>query len=422
MKRVKRVFLYICTGIVISVLIYALSQTVAYDAFLKIQNVVDDSMFVLRNALKGADDRNLERIIIIDIDDRTMRRLGRFNRFWPRKYFGKVISNVKRDGAEIVFLDVLLLEGGHYLDNRALADSLKSAGNVITGFYVSMDSWSKTRRPQDAVRSDRILNIFGGVEEETGAYLRASDISFSYRELIRSSADVGFSNYVPDPDGVLRQFPLYIAYQHWPIPSVPLNIWLKVNGYDHSQSEVTPYGIYIDGTVIPSDRYTFMRINFPIPGSTYQYISFADVMNGTYRPGLFQDKIVMIGSSSPELRDIKRIPGNAKIPGVEVHAAAVATMLDGKFITVLPGHIAALFTLILGITACLFFSHVHPVKIGLPVLLAFPFAMYGICLWGFMEWGRLIVYPVPVCTVAVSYFVITHTYYMIRISHGKIRW
>ncbi len=421
MKTAKRVFLYICTGTVISVLVYGLSQTLMYDAFLKVQNMVDDSMFVVRNALRDADDRNLDRIIIIDIDDRSMRKLGKFNRFWPRKYFGKVISNVKRDGAEIVFLDVLLMEGGHYLDNRALADSLKSAGNVITGFYVDMDKWSKTRRPQDAIRSDRLIKIFGAKEEEKGAYLRAVDISFSYRDLIRSSADVGFSNYVPDPDGVLRQFPLYIAYQHWPITSVPLKIWLKVKGYDQSQIKVTPHGIFVNGEIIPSDRYTFMRINFPLPGSTYQYISFVDVINEKYRPGIFRDKIVMIGSSSPELRDIKRIPGNSEIPGVEVHAAAVATMLNESYITVLPGPAAVMMTILLGIVASLFFSHVHPVKIGLPVLLAFPFIMYGVCLLGFIEWRRLIVYPVPVCTVVVSYLVITHTYYMIRISHGKIQ-
>ncbi|MFC1552684.1 CHASE2 domain-containing protein [Candidatus Latescibacterota bacterium] len=147
MHRVVRGVRYLLWGLAISVIVYIASQNVAYIPLMYVQNFIDDSHFTVRYALNGSDGQKDNEIVIIDIDGRTLGRLGNLRKFIPRVYFGRVIGNVKNDNARLIFLDALLKGADSYTDNIALADSLRSAGNVFSGFYLKLDPSSKNKRP-----------------------------------------------------------------------------------------------------------------------------------------------------------------------------------------------------------------------------------------------------------------------------------
>ena len=343
-------------GLVVAFMIYASAQTVAYRPFLGIQNAIDDSHFLRRFLLNGEGNGASGRIVIVDIDDRSMKALGQF-KLWPRRLFGTVIGNVNADGAKLVFLDVILMDGGFRGDNSNLAESIASAGNVLSGYYFNVDTPSINQRPLDSVYNERFASpLLDTSGREYNEFIRAEQIVLPYHDLVMSVKGLGFTNYIPDPDGILRHIPLFIVYGNVPYPCAALQMWLAVNNEEIPRVKIAHNGIYLGDTHIPTDRHCFMRLNFPGVESVYRTIPFVDVFNGKFDPGTFTDKIVMIGSSSEKLGDLKHIPVNRSLPGVEIHATALSTLLSREFLRVSPANRVLLITLLTGMISAVVFT------------------------------------------------------------------
>ena len=407
MKLFREILSAVFFGTIVSLVIYAASQTVAYRPFLRIQNSIDDSHFMRRFLIRGAEDSMANQIVIVDIDDRSIDALGRF-KYWKRAHFGEVISTLKHDGARLTFLDVILMDGGSYRDNRALADSIRSAGNVLSGYYFNLDAPSVKHRPLDPVYNERLSSGVLYPEASGGNdFITGKQIVLPYAGLVVSVRGLGFTNYIPDPDGVVRHIPLYISYGRILYPSASLQLWLHIKELRYSKVRISPYGIRFGETVIPTDRHCFMRINFTGKQRAFRTVSFIDVLDGTVDPGVFEGKIVMIGSSSEKLNDIKEIPGYNALPGVEIHASALVTLLGGRFLRITPGNIALVITLGIGILSSVIFSFASPFRIGLPSAIGIPLALYTFSVYSFVINARLINISVPSFVVILLYVVIT---------------
>ena len=409
MKRKKELLFAVFFGLAVAVIVYAASQTVLYWPFLNIQNKIDDSNFIRRFMLKGSDGTGTDNILIVDIGDSTISNLGSIkSRRWPRRHLAKVIGNLKRDGARLIFLDIILQ--GWTRDNKELADSTKNAGNVIAGYYFNLDAQSKNRRPLDPVYNEQFsVNLLSQQSLEKNQFIKAKDVVLPYYELLGSVKALGFANYIPDPDGILRHIPLYIAYGksgRLVSPSASLQMWLNLKGVHYSESEITPEGIRFGKTFIPTDKHCFMRLNYIASKPVYPYVSFMNVLNGDFEPGSFTDKIVLIGSSSEKIGDLKRIPGYGSLPGVEIHAAALSTILNEKFLTVVSGNIILVICLVCGVLSSVVFNFAHPVKAGMPVAVCVPLAMYIYSIYLFVAHSRLINISIPSFIILLLYIVI----------------
>ncbi|MFC1509161.1 CHASE2 domain-containing protein [Candidatus Omnitrophota bacterium] len=394
-------------GAVVALIIYAASQTVAYRPFLSIQNAIDDSHFYRRFKLMGSQGLDTDRIVIIDIDDRSIGKLGRF-KYWPRRLFAQVIGNLKSDGARLTFLDVILMEGGFHRDNKCLADSVRSAGNVMSGYYFDLDAPSVRHRPLDPVFNERMSS--GVLYPETingNHYLKAKQINLPFAGLALSLEGMGFTNYIPDPDSVIRHIPLYISYGKLLYPSAALQMWMHLNDMRRSKVKISPRGLQFGDTSIPTDKHCFMRVNYTGHHPAFPIISFVDVLNGDYEPGTFHGKIVMIGSSSEKLHDIKRVPCCSSFPGVDIHASALTTLLSKRFISVASGNMIFVMTIVCGIMSSVLFSIASPLKVGIPVVIGAPFLMYIFALFSFIYQSRLVNISLPSFVMILLYIVIT---------------
>ncbi len=405
MHRVVRGTRYVLWGCVVSVIVYIASQNIVYPPLMQIQNIIDDSHFALRYALSGGEETVNDNIVIVDIDDTTLRRLGGYRNFIPRIYFGRVIGKINNDNARLIFIDALLKGRDSFTDNLALADSMQSAGNVFSGFYLELEPSSMNTRPSDTVFNKRFSDWLELKNSEKADFLKSEGIAFSYHELIMSSKRSGFTNYLPDPDGVVRHIPLYILHKRLLFQAISFELWQDIKGYDLYNGRVSGHGVYFEDTFIPTDKHSFMRINYTDAENVYKYIPFLDVLNGNFEDGTFEEKIVMIGSSAPRLDDIKKISGFKTLPGVEIHAAALSTMLDERFLNVISGTATFLITLVCGALASLFFSHVvSPVR-GLLFVIAVFMALYISAVYCFFDLSLLINITIPACATAVLFII-----------------
>jgi len=409
MSRLKEVVFSGIFGLFVAVVIYMTSQTVLYWPFLNIQNKIDDSNFARRLKWKGMQGAETERIVIVDIDDWSIRSLGTAkSRRWPRRYLARVIGNLKRDGARLIFLDINLAEWNRY--DRELADSTKCAGNVIAGYYFNLDRTSRNRRPMDSVYNIQFFeNWLNSDDIEKNQFIRAQGIVLPYYTLIGSFKAIGFTNYIPDPDGILRHIPLYIAYGkngRRASPSAALQMWLDLKDIHYSKASITPRGVGFGETFIPTDRHCFMRLNFADAGSMYRYYSFVDVLRGKYEPDAFKDKVVMIGSSAEEIGDLKRIPGHVSLPGVEIHAAALSTLLNESFLTVVSGNVIFIICILCGILSSVVFSFTRPFRVGLPIAIAVPLLMYLYGTYAFIFRSQLVNISLPSFIILFLYVII----------------
>ena len=230
-----------------------------------------------------------------------------------------------------------------------------------------------------------------------------------YTELLHSVRGFGFTNYVPDPDGVLRHIPLYIKYEKNLYPSASFMIWMYLNGLQSKNVSITPAGVKFVDTVIPTDRHCFMRINL------YRFrIGFQDgfvcrcARKTILNRRTFKDKIIMIGSGSHELKDLKRIPGvSAPSPVSVFMQLLLTTLLSGRFLRVTPGNVILTLTVLSGILSSVIFWFASPFRVGLPVVLGVPLALYMYAVYCFIVRSVLVNISLPSFVMVLLYVVIT---------------
>jgi len=319
-------------------------------------------------------DRERNEIIIIDIDAKSVKELGRYHN-WPRYYFGKAINVISAQRPYVIGLDVIfsapdsitefaknlylehltsdfksIFPAGDSLEIKEklksalssfsfddyVANSIKTAGNVVLASYLNRDS---TSQPVIDINKYSLPEIKPPKNPE----LTFEGITIPIPEYLEAGASIGLINDVFDPDGIRRKDPLFFNYKGKTIPSFALAIASKsVRNWYFKDGKLR-----ILGRKIPLEDNVYLRIKYQGDARTFKYISFVDVVKGEIPDTLFTKKIVLFGSSLPELYDYSQTPFGAKLPGVECHANVIHNLLFSKPITSAPKYIVISISIIL---------------------------------------------------------------------------
>lgn len=344
------------------------------------------------------------RIVIIDIDNASLRRYGRWP--WRRTVLTQLSTELlQRQQVAVLGFDILFAEADDS-DYMALQAQAQTQANGVQGVDVSplrdtaSSDWAlaQSLRQQPAV----LGYYFSSTEEggQTGLLPASLAITANQRGvyeglpaiesysanlpvLVQAAPYGGFMNALIDSDGELRRIPLIAQQgkgavaQYYPALSLamfttllgqPEIQLLDARGQALQQAANKPahVGALVharlaalgvrqgdDVLSIPTDSHGAMLVPFRSQGGRegghFRYISAADVLDGKLPAGSLQGRAVIVGTSVPGLRDLRVTPVSNYFPGVEVHAVALAAMLDGAFIHA-PDYGGAYATLVLLIT------------------------------------------------------------------------
>ncbi len=259
-------------------------------------------------------DRPDPNLVIVAIDEISMKpeRLGPF-RGWKREFYAKTIENLYQAGASVAALDVTLPDASPFgtEDDAALKKVLEShPQTVLAARYYFENGQRRIEMPNTAVAP--------------------------------AQAHVGWINVLPGADGIVRWLPLFAGTQTSTAEAMslavareiqktaPVEYRVKNGSYRFSETLNIPATLKKDartGAEVP-----LMRLNYFAEPNTYPRVSFADAAEGKL-PDL-KGKITLIGPTAIDLQDNYPSPVRAgvRMPGVEVHAAALQTVLSGRFL------------------------------------------------------------------------------------------
>lgn len=299
------------TGLLIAIGIGMVFSLISFfNLFHGIQLQVTDNLFRAVNLNKSVEP--VKDIVIVAIDDESLNQLGHFSS-WPRSYYAQVIDKLAEAGARVIVFDMLFSEPAP--DDAIMAQSMKKAGNIILPFVQTIVPGGSNTIGQPVLLENTIkpLDVF---EENAAAVAHA--IVF------------------PDEDGIIRRLPLFVINNGQYEPSIALATLSKyLRRPQIIESPVKDNTLSFAGRTVPLDGSNCMIIKYSNDAGAalhFAEIPFVNVLQNAASPDSFQDKIVVIGATATGISDKFWTPLGRLMDGVELHAAAMQTLLGGHFL------------------------------------------------------------------------------------------
>lgn len=259
-------------------------------------------------------------IVIVAIDELSLAEIKR-QWPWPRSLHAQLIRQLSQAGAKVIGLDILFSEPSEPEEDLALEQAMREAGNVV------------------------LVSAIGVVNDPLFRLTTRIDPLPSLAKV----AEVGSPIITVDPDGVVRRsrllspglasFALQVVGKYLSAPE--RNILSK---QDFSQELLMDYR---------GPPRTISTVSY------YQALDYARLLP----PGVFKDKIVLVGRSLETIPEAQHLSGDTfftpfswvsgnTTAGVEIQATVISNLLENSFVSALSKPVQALlvlaFTLIPG--------------------------------------------------------------------------
>ncbi len=231
-----------------------------------------------------------DRILILEIDDASLRQIGRWP--WPRDIHRKLLDALAPSRPLAIGYDVLFLEPE--ASDPALASAMRRVGPVY---------------------------LPGLVLRDRGA-IGSRELTLPVPLLAQAARGVGVAEVILDEDGVVRRG----------------DMATQVDGRTMSQMtamiarQVDPHAAKASPTDLEPFLLPFSR------GTGFRRISFASAANGEVPAALIRDKIILVGATAEGMGDMYPVPSSAGnlMPGVQIQANLLTALLSGNRIAQLP--------------------------------------------------------------------------------------
>jgi len=375
--------------------------------------------------------QELRPVVIVDIDEESLKAIGQWP--WPRTTVADLITQITRLGAVAIGFDIIFPEP----DRMSPAIAERSFRGIDAETLAKLDTLpSNDEALADAIRHSRVVVGQAGAAApepvtpadaalQTGFAVRGPDPSpylVTFRGLLRNvppieqaAAGRGLFSIDPESDGIIRRVPIIMKAQGSLVPSLSLEMLRVVTGSSAILVRVDQAGVQavaVPGLEIPTDRNGQFWVHFNRHDPT-RYVSAKDVLQGNVPPDRLAGKLVLIGTSAIGLLDLKTTPTDAAIPGVEVHAQILESVLS-KSNLVNPNYaigaelaLAVLFGLAIIIAAPMLPASIVIVLGG--CLIA---GLIGLSLYLFVEHNLLIDFTYPLISSWLIYLVLTFVNYL----------
>lgn len=361
-RSIKKQGLRIAIGLVILApfAVHAV-RILEWDVMARLENFAYDARLLLTMP-RTVDDR----IVIVDIDEKSLSREGRWP--WNRKKMARLMDQLfEKYDAHVVGFDVVFAEpeessalevirlleesglGGTpefkqhaapieqaFSHDRMFADSLEGR-NVVLGVFFT-DAGRSGEVPEAGVLPAPALTLedFAGRDIP---FIESEGYAANLAEFQASARAAGHLMNQPDSDGVVRRVPMLHRRGDGLYPALSLavtQVALEVSRIDPGFPQGGGEGytgvewLSLEDIRIPVDERVQALVPYRGRKGSYPYVSATDVLSGAASPGTLAGRIVLVGATAEGLLDLRATPVGPKFPGVEVHANLISGILDNS--------------------------------------------------------------------------------------------
>ncbi len=319
-----------------------------------LENQATDLLFQLRD-LRHPESRQRgheEPITIIGIDEGSLQSAGLRAQNWPRSNYARLIHRASEGGASVIGLDLLLMgESGSSEDDKkqdiTLVEAIKRAGNIVI--------------------AEKMISAGPGIKPAP--------------MFVEAAWAIGFVDLPLDSDGLLRSVAVRLKAEgedEWQLSFAARLVEghrftelydrkvaeLKTHGLNEEQAQTEAMKLAQEEAVLkqapdgnlrcgdrmlPLRKDGFLQLDFRGRPPAFRYVPASRILNGdadSISDDLFRNRIVLIGQTSQAGSDYYATPffepsalarlldrnlplAPVRSSGVEIHATAIATMLNG---------------------------------------------------------------------------------------------
>lgn len=289
-----------------------------------------------------------DRILIVEIDDYSLRRLEDvFGRWpWPREAHADFLRFMERAGAKVIVFDILFTERD--LQNpdsdREFVEWTARTGNVVHSAFPG-DQHDTGTPDLEIVRKHSI-------EKGPGSFPEFVQLDLPFEGLAAAARGVGHVGLILDDDGPARHYLPLIENRGRLIPSIGLVAVLVERELPVDALTIGPEGLLLGSEAVPVQDGR-IPIWFNGAAGTYPSVSYGEIIYSQLlidageepivSPEQFHDQIVLVGVSAAGLHDVFTTPFNVgtwlgwgedvggKMHGIELHANMIDNFLHGRY-------------------------------------------------------------------------------------------
>ncbi|MCJ2074045.1 adenylate/guanylate cyclase domain-containing protein [Methylobacterium sp. J-030] len=380
-------------------------------------------------------------VAIVDIDEASLAVFGQWP--WSRTRLAEICEKLGEGGAAIVAFDVIFSEPDRlsppllattlpFLNEaaranlRAQPDSDRLFAQAIKTLPVVLGQtasaapvpWTGAAPPPQTG-----IAVVGTDLDPTTALIDFPGLIRNLPILEQAAAGRGVFTISPERDGVVRRVPMVLRAAGAVVPALSLDVLRVLTRADSILVRTDQQGVVairLPDFVLPTDPRGQIWVRFS-PHDPGLYVSAQDLLAGRVSPDRLKDRIVLVGTSAVGLLDNRTTPIDRAMPGVEIHAQLLETLLTGTNLT-LPNDAVMIE---LGVAAA--------VSVGIivlaPILGAFTLLILGgfvaaglacVSWYRFTAQGVLFDATFPLATTFLVYLVLVFTNYF-REQAGRSR-
>jgi adenylate cyclase len=316
--------------------------------------------------------------VIIDLDEASLTEVGQWP--WPRTQVGDLIQKLFAKGVAVVGFDVFFVEmdrmSGPLVaqnlpgideetkqklaqlksNDEVMAEVIRANKRVVLGQAVGFEADEAGLKREPPISTVGELTATAGARQPrewvppARALIRNNPVLESAAVSPKINRNdwggIGMVSLQPEPDGIVRRVPAFTRFSY---PGVGADAKPREGLIPALSVEMLRVAFQRPSIVARSDLFGIsqVRITPQLDISTDErglmwpyfskmdkdkYVSAKDVLNGSVPAEKLRGKLAIIGTSAAGLLDIKTIPTERTIPGVEVHTQLIESILTKSYL------------------------------------------------------------------------------------------
>ncbi len=365
-------------------------------------------------------------VVIVDIDEKSLKALGQWP--WPRTRIADLITRLTKLGAVVIGFDVVFAEPDR-MSPQVAAENFRGLDDTTRQALLTLPNNDQVMA--DAIRQSRVVLGETGLPSVVAANSNVPSAGIAMLGgdakpylydfpghlrnipvLEKAAAGRGLFSIRTERDGIVRRVPVVLQAQGEVLPSLTFEMLRVATGKSTILIRSDAAGIKsvaIPGFDVPTDRNGQLWLYFA-PHDPGRFVSAVDVLEGRVPSDRISGRLVLVGTSAAGLLDIKTTPVDSAMPGVEINAEVLESILTQSTLS------SPSYAIVVELATALVFGLViiwlAPILSPLPLLAlgaAIVALLIGASWYFFTQYRLLLGFVYPLLSSAVIYLTLVFT-------------